>query len=130
MSTLSFQQYVRERLARRAASGAGVPAAPDEAAAPAQPAAAGEPRPSRRVAAADVRPELRAGGADATPVMPAGATAREGTEVLAELRSLRNFISEQIGALAWLDEARRGGSKSRLLATLLGAGFSSAVARI
>lgn len=136
MSTLSFQQYVRERLARNAALASTTAAGPANEAAAAEPPMAPAPEIPAIHDAAPLRAAVPESPAMAplkvrAPVQsPSRAAAPEAAQVLEELRSLRGFISEQIGALAWLDQARRGGAQARLLATLLGAGFSAPLARI
>lgn len=175
MSTLTFQQYVRERLARRAAAtqDAGpetghaaaaqrMPAAvrqpQDET--PAAPAvqAAGEavafdeaPSPGRVPAHAsmagaddggaalsdpsgiDPFAQLAAAESVARTVAAASAVRAAGAAtagVRAELRELRGFIAEQLGALAWFDVARQSAPKAQLVAWLLRAGFSPALVRV
>ncbi len=164
MSTVSFQQFVRERQRQeaesaklRAAAGraaeqvAGMPepAAP----APAAPAAAFT-APARRTAPVEpgrfAREALAAAESDAAfdplqgidfqasrpPVGPAaysrieGVKDRDGSEeVMAELRQLRNSISQQLSGMAWFDSVRRSPAQTRLLRTLLGNGFSATLTR-
>ncbi len=132
MSTLSFQQYVRERLARKstlaAADGASGTAPMEPIAARASEALA--PHEAASGAAGPRSAVIAPLEARAPVPTPRPVAAPESAQVLEELRSLRGFISEQIGALAWLDQARRGGAQARLLAILLAAGFSAPLARI
>ena len=51
------------------------------------------------------------------------------TSVMAELRQMKHFISDQIEALSWFDETRRQPVRKRLLKTLMTAGFSPALGR-
>lgn len=123
MSTLSFQQYVRERLARRAAAQAEAPGVSASAAPVAEVSSA----------VASVEEAPAAAALAATPVAAAPSPAPASSDspaVLAELRELRRFVSEQLGALAWMDGARRSVPHARLLSWLLGAGFSPALVRV
>lgn len=128
MSTLSFQQYVRERLARRAAAHADAPVVPASAA-PIADASSTAAAPFAEAPAA-AAPPATAQAAGPSPT-PAPTLASSGNPaVLAELRELRRFVSEQLGALAWMDGARRSVPHARLLSWLLGAGFSPALIRV
>lgn len=122
MSTLSFQDYVRERMLRRqqeAASPAPAPAA--SSAAPvraafvptAAPAAVETPRPAPIAAPA-----------------PAIDTASETQQALmAELQAMRTLMESRFNALAWLGPARQNPVHSNLMLKLLRAGYSPALAR-
>ncbi|MBK6864077.1 MAG: flagellar biosynthesis protein FlhF [Ideonella sp.] len=130
MSTLSFQDYVRERMLRRrqaALEGTAEPAAPVEALAP-------ERAPEAPAAAAPLRepPVLREEVAPRSraPVLAdqAGAgSARD--ELLAELRSVKGLIEDRFGALAFIDKLQRQPAQARLTQRLLDAGFSPALIR-
>ena len=127
MSTLSFQQYVRERMARRAAAHAEASGVPATAASAAEgPATAAPPFEASAAAAPPVMP--LASGASQAPAQAVASA--DSPAVLAELRELRRFVSEQLGALAWMDGARRSVPHARLLSWLLGAGFSPALVRV
>ena len=127
MSTLSFQQYVRERLERRAAAQAETSGVPARTASAAEVPAAAVPVPE--VPAAPAPPAVStARDPSSTPVHAHPSAG--GPAVLAELRELRRFVSEQLGALAWMDGARRSVPHARLLSWLLGAGFSPALVRV
>ena len=49
--------------------------------------------------------------------------------VVSEIRTLRTVIEEQLATLAWTETGRRDPTRTRLLRTLLDAGFSPALAR-
>ncbi|MEZ5649153.1 MAG: flagellar biosynthesis protein FlhF [Burkholderiaceae bacterium] len=49
--------------------------------------------------------------------------------VVAELRQMRSFISQQFGALSWVDGVRRTPAQARLLREMLAACFSPRLAR-
>ncbi|WP_427911969.1 flagellar biosynthesis protein FlhF [Ramlibacter sp. MMS24-I3-19] len=126
MSTLSFQDYVRERQRQDAL-------AAQEAAAPAP-----EPAPTpRRVPiqpAQFAREELAALAAPApAPIAPAQSApavkAAADDALMEELRAMRSALTRQLSSFAWFDSARRSPAQTRLLRLLLGNGFSPAMAR-
>ncbi len=124
MSTLSFQDYVRERMLRRQheATEATAPAAPLIA----EPAPRPAPRPAPvRVsveASAPVTVEMRE-----TAPSPAPVSAAPG--VMAELQAMKNLMDERFSALAWLGHARQDPIQSNLMLKLVRAGYSPALAR-
>ncbi len=159
MSTLSFQDYVRERMLRRRRAemqaDAGAPATPPEPPVVAPVEAARNrlaaqrqlsPAPSVAVAAmpplappvlrdeihlADAAPARPTlAAAPATTVLPArGATHDEQVEMLTELRSMRGLIEQRFGALAFMEKLQRHPRQALLSQRLLEAGFSPALIR-
>jgi flagellar biosynthesis protein FlhF len=144
MSTLSFQDYVRERQRQDARTQA--PAQPAVEARPPAPAPSPAPRrapeqPGRfaREALAEAATEgsLDAPAAPRIPVGPAAMArtfedvAERGAaeDVMAELRTLRSAITQQLSGLSWFDNVRRSPAQTRLLRLLLGNGFTPALAR-
>ena len=151
MSTLSFQDYVRERMLRRRqaeieADGAAVKAASGarrEAEAEAAPAApTGEPVAVRR-APPVLREELAKPEAptarreaetrwDGAPALSDDAVAparREQRDVLDEIRAMKGMIEERFGALAFMEKLQRQPAQARLAQRLLDGGFSPALIR-
>ncbi|HZY19138.1 MAG TPA: flagellar biosynthesis protein FlhF [Ramlibacter sp.] len=146
MSTVSFQEFVRERQ-RQEALAAQAPARP--AAAPARaaaaPAAAAAPRraptePARfaRQALADAiaeqaEPSLldapASTSASVVRTFEAVAEREASEQLMAELRTLRSSITQQLSGLAWFDNVRRSPAQTRLLRLLLGNGFSPVLTR-
>ena len=145
MSTLSFQDYVRERMLKRrqAAMGQGVGQA--DIGSPAIPA----DRPAARAAAPEAparRPlpraqeEVRAEPRD-FPAMPSlsampspsqlddGATRRDQQDMMTELRSMKGLIEERFGALAFMEKLQRQPRQALLAQKLLDAGFSPGLIR-
>jgi len=129
MSTLSFQDYVRERMLRRrqeALHGGAAPA-PSEpverASAPARrsgPVDAGAdrvPAPARRSAPAAAAP---------TPT-PAAAVGQQ--HLMQELQAMKDLIEDRFNTLAWLGQARQNPVQSSLMLKLIRAGYSPALAR-
>ncbi len=138
MSTLSFQDYVRERMLRkrRAALQGG-----DDAAAPAA-SPVGEPPRAFAAAAAPVAAPIAAPIAArpapvpaADPIQlspPPAAAARpedRRADVAAELSALKAMIEERFDTLAWLGSSRQHPVQSQLMLQLIRAGFSPAIAR-
>ncbi len=115
MSTLSFQDYVRERMLRRRQTE--TPARGDEA----------TPRPAPGTT-------MRAPSAPATPARPElialarepGAGARS---IVDELQAMRDLIEDRFTTFAWLGQARQHPIQSNLMLKLLRAGYSPMFSR-
>ncbi|MGK2897664.1 MAG: flagellar biosynthesis protein FlhF, partial [Burkholderiaceae bacterium] len=148
MSTLSFQDYVRERmLRRRQAALAPQPNAADEprsAPAAAERSNALEQRMSAPIAAAPllreppvlrdtlpVAPDLHLAGAPEPMVaaVQAAAARRDQEDMMSELRSMKGLIEERFGALAFMEKLNRQPAQARLTHKLLESGFSPALIR-
>jgi len=138
MSTLSFQDYVRQRMLRRRRSelAAEAPLAePQRPAAPAAPAAAPiEAARSRHDALQHAVPVLRENMPAASPgaaavASPALPVRGEPIEMLSELRSMRGLIEQRFGALAFMEKLQRQPRQAMLAQLLLDAGFSPALVR-
>jgi len=125
MSTLSFQDYVRERMLRkrREALGMGQPAAvaaPVEApslAAAFTPAA--RPAPQRQPERQPERP---------APAR-ASAPAASDSNLSGELTALKAMIEERFNMLSWLGASRQNPVQSSLMLKFIRAGYSPTVAR-
>ena len=153
MSTLSFQDYVRDRMLKRRQAEMAVepPAAPPqpavasiEAARSRQAAARREPpvlreelRDEPRAQAPAPMPSLAAAPAmpPTPPAMPAPVLAdpapsrREQQDMINELRSMRGLIEQRFGALAFMEKLQRHPRHATLTQKLLDAGFSPGLAR-
>ncbi len=142
MSTLSFQDYVRDRMLKRREA----QLASEVAAEPAPPAPPPVVTPlsaiRTRLSAARAVPVLREELTDAepvrTPAAPALAAAAaagpaashaEQLEMLGELRSMRGLIEQRFGALAFMEKLQRQPRQAQLAQKLLDAGFSPALIR-
>ena len=132
MSTLSFQDYVRERMLKRRQAEI---AQPPHLAAPAQP-----PADIRPAAAAPARTSLPPVLSEQIRVMPAPLLApaaphdspeslRRDQNMLSELRQVRGLIEERFGALAFMEKLQRSPQRAGLTQKLLDAGFSPALIR-
>ena len=151
MSTLSFQDYVRERMLKK--RDAEMRAQAREAA-PEKPMAAAERRPdaapAKRSAAAPAKSttprrnppvlldevrtfeldsefEERRSAADDALIGASGR--REQQDMLNELRSMKGMIEERFGALAFMEKLQRQPAQARLSQRLLDCGFSPALIR-
>ena len=124
MSTLSFQDYVRERMLRRrhdslkviAQDNTPVPAATrlNDSAEPiwmAQPASKPAPAPAPSAPKASAQPTQ----------MPKG--------IVDELQAMKDMIEERFNTLAWLGQAKQNPIQSNLMLKLIRAGYSPALAR-
>jgi len=134
MSTVSFQDYVRERQ-RQDSLGAQVPqsASTSERVPAPQPARQLPVQPARfaREELARSLPEPTAVAAPAIAPAPAPLPAPAPREdaLVAELRSMRSALTRQLSSFAWFDSARRSPAQTRLLRLLLSNGFSPTLAR-
>jgi len=144
MSTLSFQEFVRERqrLDAQKAAAETAPQLPAPAPVPA-PAPRRAPTEPGRFAAQQLREELEREAEledlplPSVPPVPAVAArafaaverAGEGDEVLNELKSVRGMIASQLATMNWFDGVRRNPAQTRLLRLLIGNGFSAKLAR-
>lgn len=123
MSTLSFQDYVRDRMLRRrqeALSGlpdSGATDRPRQKPKPAVPGPASPPatvKPSRTELAPPAKPAL----------------ARSSTESLVdELHAMKALMEDRFNTLTWLGQARHNPIQSSLMLKLIRAGFSPLLAR-
>jgi flagellar biosynthesis protein FlhF len=149
MSTLSFQDYVRERMLKRRreqmAADAAAPVAPKAAAvmAPIEAARTRLTATHREplVLRENLRDELKladlpaavplmvapvAAAVVAKPAVPARA---DDTDMLNELRSMRGLIEQRFGALAFMEKLQRQPRQAQLSQRLLDSGFSPALIR-
>jgi flagellar biosynthesis protein FlhF len=133
MSTLSFQDYVRERMLRR--RGPDAQMEEEVPACPLLPARTAWMRARHRTAAhhptvAKHNPlrgmaiELPGRGAQARPGRPA-----LNTQVMGELQSMKDLIEERFNTLTWLGQTRQNPIQSSLMHKLIRAGYSPALGR-
>ncbi|WP_342131922.1 flagellar biosynthesis protein FlhF [Hydrogenophaga sp. OTU3427] len=133
MSTLSFQDYVRERMLRKRREMMGadksavapVPASPTRYtdAVNTPPRLAQHAPELTRQAAAPTRP-----APEAVPLPPAGPSPVE-ARLTGELNALKDMIEERFNTLSWLGASRQNPIQSSLMLKLIRAGYSAAVAR-
>ena len=142
MSTLSFQDYVRDRMVKRREA----QLAAQTVAEPAPPApppvvtpitamrtrlAAARPVPVLREELRDPEPVLAQPTPTLAPAAAAGPAAShaEQLEMMGELRSMRGLIEQRFGALAFMEKLQRHPRQAQLAQKLLDAGFSPALIR-
>ncbi|MDP2367535.1 flagellar biosynthesis protein FlhF [Rhodoferax sp.] len=128
MSTLSFQDYVRERMLRRRQEAASSKVAPPPATPePASPIAVASPAAPRRLQI-DTPAKPRASSPDRSP--PAAASAPALSQgIVDELRNMKALIEERFDTLSWLGQARQHPIQSNLMLKLIRAGYSPILAR-
>ena len=143
MSTLSFQDYVRQRMLKRREA----QLATEEAAEPAPPApppvvapiaaarsrlAAARPLPVLREELGDIEPAAApAQSLPLTQPLPqlAAALHADQVEMMGELRSMRGLIEQRFGALAFMEKLQRQPRQAQLAQKLLESGLSPALIR-
>ncbi len=159
MSTLTFQDYVRDRMLRRrqASMTPEAPARDEPRSAPARAEPRAVPAPAARAPAAapdrasvleqrmSAAPLLRESLAAApeihmtasvdashVPHVPQHAhlaSRRDQEDMMSELRSMKGLIEERFGALAFMEKLNRQPAQARLTQKLLDCGFSPALIR-
>jgi flagellar biosynthesis protein FlhF len=138
MSTLSFQDYVRERMLRRrnevaldsddtglgSDSPFGAQASPAPAPAPVQ-AAVRTPTPRANHSAPFARPAAR------PAPTPSGMSLNNAPSqsIVKELNAMKEMIEERFNTFAWLGQAKQDPIQSNLMLKLIRAGYSPALAR-
>lgn len=122
MSTLSFQDYVRERMLRRRkeALQGGASVLPRMSAQPPMPVV-------RREQAAGAEAPLAAAPAQGRAT--AAPTTASQQPLMQELQAMRNLIEDRFSTLTWLGQARQDPIQSGLMLKLIRAGYSPALAR-
>ncbi len=138
MSTLSFQEYVRERMLRKrreALQGQAAPAAMPQRA-PAKPPVATKPVPTRPAPSMDDSMALPFGRAGATnakraaaPAEAAPANPAAGARLSDQIDALKAMMEERFNTLAWLGHAKQHPIQAQLMHKLIRAGYSPTVAR-
>ncbi len=145
MSTLSFQDYVRDRMLKRrsaemAAEAPPVPEPPARLPPQVAPIEAARARIAARREVPVLRdevtlPNLSAAAPAARLAVPAGPVPTppnaggEQIEVMTELRSMRGLIEQRFGALAFMEKLQRQPRQAKLAKNLLDAGFSPMLIR-
>jgi len=141
MSTLSFQEYVRERMLRKRRAAMGGEGA--SAQAPAAPVVA----PRARVAPEQIQVPVQRFNAPVAAPMLAPIRTRsaapawedsmpsqppvyhDGANVAVELSALKEMIEERFNTLAWLGSSKQNPIQSNLMLKLIRAGFSPSMSR-
>ena len=133
MSTLSFQDYVRDRMLKRRSAERESAAIAEAPPAPLPPVVAPIEAARARHAARREVPVLRDEvSLPAAPRSAAPVALRDGgeqIEVMTELRSMRGLIEQRFGALAFMEKLQRHPRQASLARRLLDAGFSPMLIR-
>ena len=138
MSTLSFQDYVRERMLRRRHEAlSGQPSLEERAVQPRTPAASTRPAPIQVTsfqapAIATPRPAPQA-TARPTPRPAVSHTAAPAPAmskgIVDELQAMKTLIEDRFNTLTWLGQARQNPIHSNLMLKLIRSGYSPALSR-
>jgi flagellar biosynthesis protein FlhF len=135
MSTLSFQDYVRERMLKRRQAERDLAAMPPPQAEPAlmpqpQPQASPQPQPMPTLSERFAQPPVLSDAITPAPAHAhADASARREQAMMAELRSMKGLIEDRFGALAFMEKLQTSPRRATLTQRLLDAGFSPALIR-
>lgn len=142
MSTLSFQDYVRERMLRRrhealeAQKNGGTGNVPETASAAPVPRAVSPTPPAKPVRpepAPVAKPSAPRKAATAAPVQPAPEPAAPSPKVaeglVDELHAMKTLIEDRFNTLTWLGQARQHPIQSNLMLKLIRSGYSPTLAR-
>ena len=141
MSTLSFQDYVRERMLRRRAeaiaaekngnsSGGGnaKPSAEPRTPAPAARTAAAPAKTGRAEVPAAIKTAPARKPEAPAPIVVAP-TAKLSDSLVDELHAMKTLIEDRFNTLTWLGQARQHPIQSNLMLKLIRAGYSPTLAR-
>lgn len=126
MSTLSFQDYVRERMMRKRHEAAQSAASTPAPSAPAQE----RPRPPtlQRIPADIETPAPRA-AAVRKATAPAAPSTTMPQGLVEELHAMKDLIEDRFNTLTWLGQARQNPIQSNLMLKLIRAGYSPTLSR-
>lgn len=138
MSTLSFQQYLQQRVARVSTT----PTMSLQAAGRSDARSSGQiihplPEGSRTAGAEADAPRVAFSTSPPEELMfpraaahsPAPMSPDREAQLMAELRSMQGMLSTHLSSMAWLDGVRRNPVQARLLRHLMACGFSGGLSR-
>ena len=117
MSTLSFQDYVRERMARKRH---------ESAQEQSKPHSGRELNSDRPVIVQPDRPKTEVQRAAPKPVPPSAPTPKGISD---ELHAMKEMIEDRFNTLSWLGQARQNPVQSNLMLKLIRAGYSPTLSR-
>ena len=127
MSTLSFQEYVQERMLRRRHESTKV-VRPDE---PAPALAEERPRQTpvaQRIPVDIPRPAVaKPSPARAPQILPTTSAINNG--VMSELHAMKELIEDRFNTLTWLGQARQNPIQSNMMLKMIRAGYSPTLSR-
>jgi len=126
MSTLSFQDYVRERMLRRRNEAAGETAPVRVAPIQTRPLKSAQPQP--QAAQISVNPATSP-RSTAKPQPPAASEARMSQGIVDELQAMKALIEERFNTLTWMGQTKQSPIHSNLMLKLIRSGYSPALTR-
>jgi flagellar biosynthesis protein FlhF len=134
MSTLSFQNYVRERMLRRrheAMAGRTDITEGDEAAQARPQAATARPAPMPMPASLEPAPQIKLAPVHSAPPAVAAPTQSPALSqgIAEELHAMKELFEDRFNTLTWLGQARQNPIQSNLMLKLIRAGYSPTLAR-
>jgi len=133
MSTLSFQDYVRERMAKKRSENAPEPKLiripPDTTAATPAPAPAAGNAPQRIRTQAAPAPAASGNAPSPSARKPAAASASLPLGIVSELQAMKDLIEDRFNTLNWLGQARQNPVQANLMLKLIRAGYSPTLSR-
>ncbi len=127
MSTLSFQDYVRERMLRRRHEATQTSAEALPAPAPAAPERPRPPALTQRIAVDVAPPAPKPAAARKPQTLPATAAVSKG--VMDELHAMKELIEDRFNTLTWLGQARQNPIQSNMMLKMIRAGYSPTLSR-
>ena len=128
MSTLSFQDYVRERMLRRRSEALGTQPSSEERMAQARSSVSSRPPVVQPPPFAVAAPAPRAPARPIVSQAPAPAPAMS-QGIVDELAAMKTMIEDRFNTLTWLGQARQNPIQSNLMLKLIRAGYSPTLAR-
>ena len=126
MSTLSFQDYVRERMLRRRQETLSSQTTPLAQERPQPPRA---PAPTARTTSPKISTPAPIQIQPAAPRTVAPAAAAPSQGIVNELQAMKALIEERFNTLTWLGQARQNPIHANLMLKLIRSGYSPALAR-
>jgi flagellar biosynthesis protein FlhF len=132
MSTLSFQDYVRERMLRRRAEASQLPGSKPTvipAPLPVEPAPVERPRPSltQRIAL-DIEDQPAPAPVPRKPAQQAPSQSVNKV-VMDELHAMKELIEDRFNTLTWLGQAKQNPIQSNMMLKMIRAGYSPSLSR-
>jgi flagellar biosynthesis protein FlhF len=132
MSTLSFQDYVRERMLKKRRDmlqGSAASRMAEPTVTPAMAGAVNLGQRPRGTQTGAVSKELHPSFKQSPAPIPIKAPSRDGNRFSGELGALKEMIEERFNTLNWLGQSRQNPIHSNLMLKLIRSGYSPALAR-
>nr|WP_315466356.1 flagellar biosynthesis protein FlhF [uncultured Rhodoferax sp.] len=127
MSTLSFQDYVRERMMRRRAETSQAPGSPPKTASPPQRQAPVLPERPGPILTQKVAHDIET--PSPAPRKPVQQVQSVNKVVMDELHAMKELIEDRFNTLTWLGQAKQNPIQSNMMLKMIRSGYSPALAR-